>query len=309
MTADNQSTSRQLQAALSKWDNEGGALAHRSQPGDLPDVDVPQSVNTELDHLHIRMIATENLLIALLAQAPDQTRELGLEMASYISPRPGFTRHPRTLAAAAQMLHLLERSRHFQNGGGPLTPGATSGASAASANFTPRSIDMYERILVPVDGSPTSNAGLVEAIKLAKLTGARVRVLHVIDESALLMSGDGFVPVPGDVYTLLKENGQAVLQAARVMVDAAGVPVDTVLFDNFTARLSDRVTEQVNEWGANVIVLGTHGRRGVERLLMGSDAEQIVRVATVPVLLVCGIDPEVDHPAASDLSQATAQPL
>jgi hypothetical protein len=121
MKADSQSTSRQLQAALSKWDNEGGAQAHRSQPGDLPDVDVPQSVNTELDHLHIRTIAMENLLIALLAQAPDQTRQLALEMACYISPRPGFTRHPRTLAAAAQMLHLLERARHFQNDADPLS--------------------------------------------------------------------------------------------------------------------------------------------------------------------------------------------
>ena len=53
---------------------------------------------------------------------------------------------------------------------------------------------MYQRILVPVDGSPTSNAGLSEAIRLAKLTGARVRVLHVVDETAFLMSGDSFTP-------------------------------------------------------------------------------------------------------------------
>ena len=120
--ADTKRTLPQLEAALSKWENEGGAWAHRSRPVDFPHLDVPQSVNTELDHLHIRMIAMENLLIALLAQASDLTHELGREMATYISPRPGFTKHPRTLAAAAQMVHLLERARHFQNDGAPGAP-------------------------------------------------------------------------------------------------------------------------------------------------------------------------------------------
>ena len=158
---------------------------------------------------------------------------------------------------------------------------------------------MYQRILVPVDGSPTSNAGLAEAIKLAKLTGARVRVLHVVDETAFLMSGDSFTPMSGDVFTLLKEAGQAVLEAAREQVNAAGIAVDAALFDGFRGRLSERVAEQVKEWGADVIVVGTHGRRGVGRMLMGSDAEQIVRTATVPVLLVRGTAPEVESSASS----------
>ena len=158
---------------------------------------------------------------------------------------------------------------------------------------------MYQRILVPVDGSPTSNVGLAEAIKLAKLTGARVRVLHVVDETAFLMSGDSFTPMSGDVLTLLKEAGKAVLETARVTVDAAGIPVDTALFDSLSHRLCDRVAEQVKEWGADVVVLGTHGRRGVSRMLLGSDAEQIVRTATVPVLLVRGAAPEIESSASS----------
>jgi hypothetical protein len=75
---------------------------------------VPQSVNTELEHLHIRVIAMENLLIALLAQDPGRTRRMGREMATFISPRTGFTPHPRTLGAAAQMVHIVERAQHFQ---------------------------------------------------------------------------------------------------------------------------------------------------------------------------------------------------
>ena len=115
--AETQRTLPQCEAALSKWENEGGAWVNGSQPRDFADLDVPQSVNTELDHLHIRMIAMENLLIAILAQTSDRQRELGREMAIYISPRSGFTKHPRTLAAAAQMLHLLERARHFPSDG------------------------------------------------------------------------------------------------------------------------------------------------------------------------------------------------
>ena len=167
---------------------------------------------------------------------------------------------------------------------------------------------MYQRILVPVDGSPTSNAGLAEAIKLAKLTGARMRVMHVVDETPLLMSGDGFAGMPGDVFTLLKEAGQSVLDQARQTVHAAGIPVETTLFDSLSGRLCDRVTEQVRTWGADVIVLGTHGRNGVRRMLLGSDAEQIVRAATVPVLLVRGTPPEDDHTASMDSTQAKSEP-
>jgi nucleotide-binding universal stress UspA family protein len=155
---------------------------------------------------------------------------------------------------------------------------------------------MYQRILVPVDGSPTSNSGLWEAIKLARLTGATLRVLHVIDGATSLMSGEGYVS--GEVFAIMKQAGQTVLDEARIKVDAAGVPVDTALFDDLSRGLSDRVADQVEEWGADVIVLGTHGRRGVRRMLLGSDAEQIVRTATVPVLLVRGKDIEADQAAS-----------
>lgn len=167
---------------------------------------------------------------------------------------------------------------------------------------------MYQRILAPVDGSPTSNAGLAEAIKLAQLTGARMRVLHVVDEMPFLMSGDGYAALPGDIFMLLKETGQAVLEQARLTVHAAGIPVEATLFDSLSGRLSDRVAEQVQAWGADVIVLGTHGRRGVGRMLLGSDAEQIVRTATVPVLLVRGTPPEGDHTNSPISSPARSEP-
>ncbi len=100
-----------LEAAILRWENEGGASA---QWEPALKAEEPQSVNTELEHLRIRMIAMENLLITMLAQAPDLQLELGSEMAAFISPRPGFTRHSRTVGAAEQMVHILRRARHFQ---------------------------------------------------------------------------------------------------------------------------------------------------------------------------------------------------
>ena len=145
---------------------------------------------------------------------------------------------------------------------------------------------MYQRILVPVDGSETSNAGLAEAVKLAKLTGAQLRLMHVIDESPFLMSAEGMAAVSTDVLGLLREGGERVLVQARDMVAAQGIAVDTKLYDGIAGRLSDCVAEQVAQWRADLIVLGTHGRRGVGRMLLGSGAEQVARTATVPVLLV-----------------------
>ena len=145
---------------------------------------------------------------------------------------------------------------------------------------------MYQRILVPVDGSPTSNAGLAEAIKMAKLTGARLRLLHIVDEMPFVMSGEGYGAMAGDVLALLREAGEKILEEARAQVKDSGIAVDTALFDGFAGSLCDRIAQQVEDWHADLIVLGTHGRRGTKRLLIGSDAEQVLRTASVPVLLV-----------------------
>ncbi len=145
---------------------------------------------------------------------------------------------------------------------------------------------MYQQILVPVDGSDTSDAGLAEATQLAHLTGAKLRLLHVVDDMPMIMSGDTLGAMTTDVFDLLRKNGQRILDEARKRVEASGIAAETRLFDSFDGRLSDRVVKEVAEWPADLIVLGTHGRRGVGRMLLGSDAEQVLRTATVPVLLV-----------------------
>jgi len=169
-------------------------------------------------------------------------------------------------------------------------------------------VSMYERILVPVDGSPTSKAGLDEAVKVAKLTGARVRLVHVLQVSMPL--GVGLETYTGDVLGLLNEAGAAMMAAEKARVAASGVEVDTFIPDTFGERVCDVVCEQAKLWSADLIVIGTHGRRGVKRFVIGSDAEQIVRAAPVPVLLVrvpkAEGTPEVDAGAASSIPGSAA---
>lgn len=144
---------------------------------------------------------------------------------------------------------------------------------------------MYERILVPVDGSATSNLGLTEAIKLGKLTGAQLLLLHAVDIAAVSVTPEASAAMP-QLFDAMRDAGKELLARARAVAEAAGVRVETVLVDTLQGRVSDLVVEQAQTWRADLIVIGTHGRRGVSRVLMGSDAEQVVRTATVPVLLV-----------------------
>jgi nucleotide-binding universal stress UspA family protein len=145
---------------------------------------------------------------------------------------------------------------------------------------------MYQKILVPVDGSPTSSRGLQEAIKLARLTGARLRLMHVVDEISFATGMEAATMATGEMIQLLREGGSMLLKKAAARAGKAGLRVDTVLCDSIAGRVCDHVVEQASLWRADLIVLGTHGRRGVGRLLMGSDAEMIARLASVPVLLV-----------------------
>ena len=151
---------------------------------------------------------------------------------------------------------------------------------------------MYTHILVPVDGSPTSDLGLKEAVKLARLTGARLRLMHVVDQLVYSAGMEGFGAMTADLTPLLREGGEKILETAKAHVEASGVPVETALFDSFAGRVCDLVVAEAANWHADLIVLGTHGRRGVGRIFMGSDAEQIVRIAPTPVLLVRGGEPE-----------------
>lgn len=144
---------------------------------------------------------------------------------------------------------------------------------------------MYQKILVPIDGSETSMAGLNEAVKLAKSQGGQVRVFHVVNEFVLDYSyGAGLYGT--DLIESLREEGKQIIRKAEAFVLEQGVKVDGVLLESIGGPAADFIVGQATQWPADLIVMGTHGRRGLRRLALGSDAEEVVHESPVPVLLV-----------------------
>jgi nucleotide-binding universal stress UspA family protein len=160
-----------------------------------------------------------------------------------------------------------------------------SGGDAQKPTY--RSDIMYSKILVPVDGSETSTAGLNEAVRLAKIHGSQLCLMHIVNEFVL-----DCAYAPGqfteNLFETLRKGGKAVLDAAEKIALAQGIRPTRVMVESIGGVAAELILKQAAEWHADVIVMGTHGRRGIFRLAMGSDAEQVVRGATIPVMLIRG---------------------
>jgi nucleotide-binding universal stress UspA family protein len=144
---------------------------------------------------------------------------------------------------------------------------------------------MFKRILVAVDGSQTANRGLKTAISMAREQGAALQILHVIDERVPALNPEVGIYVD-DMFRLLREGGKKILAAAVAQAEKEGMRCQPVSVETMGLPVADVVVRQAKKFRADLIVLGTHGRRGISRLVMGSDAEGVVRESTVPVLLV-----------------------
>jgi nucleotide-binding universal stress UspA family protein len=146
---------------------------------------------------------------------------------------------------------------------------------------------MYKSILVAIDGSQTSEVALNEAIQFARAAGSRLRIVNVVDEVNLNWSE---FPNTAELWDVLVASGRALLGKAASTAAEAGVEADTRLIelDRLGDRIPDALAREADAWPADLIVVGTHGRRGLSHLLLGSVAEGIVRVASKPVLLVRG---------------------
>jgi len=143
----------------------------------------------------------------------------------------------------------------------------------------------YKKILVPVDGSAVSAKGLSEAIKLAKSSRARLRLLHIVEDYTAFSAPEVGVDV-GPLLEAMLGTGRKTLARIERRVRSAGVKTESVLVENVGGRVADEIVWQAKRWRADLIVVGTHGRRGLQRALMGSDAELVARHSPVPVLLV-----------------------
>jgi len=144
---------------------------------------------------------------------------------------------------------------------------------------------MYQRILVPIDGSATSGRALQEAIKVA--TGkARLRLVYVIEETYPLDAESiAFIDYAA-LQEALRKTGERALAQAAEKVHKSGVTAETALLEAKGERAAKVIDGEALNWPADLIVIGTHGRSGLSRLLLGSVAEGVVRGASVPVLLV-----------------------
>jgi len=145
---------------------------------------------------------------------------------------------------------------------------------------------MYRRILVPVDGSTASNVGRTQAIGLAQSEGARLRFLNVLDESLGLSSVDIGTVDMSDLLTSVREFGEKSVEEAASLAGKKGLRADTSVLPSRGRRASDVILDEARKWRADLIVMGTHGHRGFNRLLLGSDAERVLRDTPVPLLLV-----------------------
>jgi nucleotide-binding universal stress UspA family protein len=137
---------------------------------------------------------------------------------------------------------------------------------------------MYDRILLPTDGSDASDRAVEQAIGLARETGATLLVLFVVEDipySPELMDDE--------VESHLRDVGQAALEEIGARADEAGVGIETVLRQGAPHT---SILEYADEADVDLIVMGTHGRSGLDRYLLGSVTERVVRTADAPVLTV-----------------------
>ena len=144
---------------------------------------------------------------------------------------------------------------------------------------------MYPRILVPIDDSVTSQRGFDEALELAGRLGSTLHLLNVVDARRLFAEVSTHVR-PEQLLADWRAAGDRLVARDVERARASGVSAEGVVRCEPGQRVCDTILEEVKQSGAGLIVMGTHGRSGVRRLALGSDAELVLRESPVPVLLV-----------------------
>ncbi|MDR6215343.1 universal stress protein [Paracidovorax wautersii] len=143
---------------------------------------------------------------------------------------------------------------------------------------------MFKHILIPVDGSPTSMLAVGKAAALAKTFGSSVTALYVVDPYPFTGVGADFAYGQAQYLSAATAEANAALDAAKKAIEDAGVPVTTVVGEGHAVH--DGIVRAVESTGADLIVMGSHGRRGLEKLVLGSVTQRVLGVAHVPVLVV-----------------------
>ncbi|MFW6000366.1 MAG: universal stress protein [Halorubrum sp.] len=140
---------------------------------------------------------------------------------------------------------------------------------------------LYDRILVPTDGSSEGELAVCHALDLAAVHGASVRAIYVVDTARY--AGMPMETTWEGVGDLLYDDGDAALETVRELAADRDVDVETAVVEGSPSR---KIITHAEEAGCDLVVMGTHGRGGIDRLLLGSVAEKVVRGSSVPVLTV-----------------------
>ncbi|CAZ88891.1 Universal stress protein [Thiomonas arsenitoxydans] len=146
----------------------------------------------------------------------------------------------------------------------------------------------YKKILVPIDASQTAQSAAAQAAALARDQQAAIRFVVVVEANGLLSSSPEFLNVLGNDARLLLDRWVNEARAPGMDVSSAVVETTQAL-----PRVADAILAEGHRWGADLIVIGSHGRSGVRRMILGSVAEGVSQRSTVPVLIVHAGEPKV----------------
>jgi nucleotide-binding universal stress UspA family protein len=158
---------------------------------------------------------------------------------------------------------------------------------------------MYKKIMVAVDGSASSKQALAEAVKVALASDAHVSVVYVVDKSVLFTYAGRFDPHA--LVEEMRDDGRKVLREAEQILARAGAKGEAELVEteSIGEDIAERMQRYVKEGAVDLAVVGTHGRRGIRRVLLGSVAERFVRGSKCPVLLIRSDDHDAAATAAA----------
>ena len=144
---------------------------------------------------------------------------------------------------------------------------------------------MYSRILVPIDGSDCANAGLREVARIANQQARQVLLIHVIES----FRWNEEFPA-GTIGAIMQDSpckdGGDILQLAKEILLKSGIACEVILAESHGQSTAQVIVAHASRWNAELIVMGTHGRKRVSRMLLGSDAAEVISAASAPVLLV-----------------------
>jgi len=141
----------------------------------------------------------------------------------------------------------------------------------------------YKKILIPTDGSPFTSKAIEKGISLAKLVGGEVTALYVIDERSFhLVPKDHMI---SSMMSMLEQEAQEALDIVKMQAEESGVPVKTITKEGNPTQIIPELGKE-----HDLIIMATHGRSGLDKVLLGSIAESVIHHAPCPVLLI-KVDP------------------